>query len=56
MSFGTGTPGVFVLSAIIARKNHCIWSGSYSVVYGDVGAILIVFSEEKMDVGKTQRS
>ena len=30
-SFGAATPGVFVLSAIIAKKIHCIWSGSYSV-------------------------
>ena len=31
-SFGAATPGVFVLSAIIAQKIHCIWSGSYSVM------------------------
>ena len=31
LSFGAATPGVFVLSAIIAQKIHCIWSGSYSV-------------------------
>ena len=24
---------MFVLSAIIAQKIHCIWSGSYSVTY-----------------------
>ena len=30
-SFGAATLGVFVLSAIIAQKIHCIRSGSYSV-------------------------
>ena len=31
-SFGVATPGVFILSAMFARKIHCIRSGSYSVI------------------------
>ena len=31
--FGVATPGVFMLSAMFARKIHCIRSGSYSVIH-----------------------
>ena len=41
-SFGAASPGVFVLSAIIAQKIHCIWSGSYSVDYDHQSSVVFL--------------